>query len=445
MTQDLLNQIDAAGGFLRLADCRVPVAFLRDAFGLPSAVEGMAAVDIEIGNGAISSIAPAGTFGAAALPMAGRQVWPVFADLHTHLDKTYIAERAPNRNFSLLGAVEATRADYGNWSEEDLQIRAGFALQCAYVHGTAMMRSHVDSLGPQAALSWQIMTRLRDEWAGRIDLQFVAMAPIGFYLEDRAAGLVDRTAHAGGLLGGVTRVIGVPHEREPEILGRALEALFSYARSRDMDIDLHVDETLDPRAATLEAVAAATDRHGWAGRVTCGHCCSLSVMASERQGEILEHCANAGVRIVSLPLVNSYLQDRSPLRTPLRRGLAPLQEIAAHGVDLALASDNCGDPFHPYGDYDLLEVLRETTRTGQLDDNPWQWARAVTTAPARAMARDTSLAAGASADLVIFAARSMVELVRRPQADRIVLRKGKRIMQALPCFSELDRQPAIGQ
>ena len=45
---------------------------------------------------------------------------------------------------------------------------------------------------------------------------------------------------------------------------------------------------------------------------------------------------------------------------------------------------------------------------------------------------------GASADLVLFRARSFSELLSRPQADRTVLRAGLAIDTTLPDYRELD-------
>lgn len=440
--QDLLQDLERADGPLLLPNCRVPVDTLGDSAGLPVASDSLAVVDIAIQGSWITAITPAHE--ASVSPShGGALVLPVFADLHTHLDKTYIAPRAKNQRGTLFGAVEATRGDYANWTEEDLTGRASFALQCAHAHGTAFIRTHLDSLGPQAERSWRVMDTLRQQWADRIKLQCVAMVPAEFYLQDGAKGLGARVAAAGGLLGGVVRVMGLPPQEEASQQAQTLDALFALAKVHDLDVDLHVDETLDPQAIGLETVAAATLRHGWSGRVTCGHCCSLSVHDDAKRDAILELCAQAGVRIVSLPLINTFLQDRREGRTPRWRGLPPLQEIAARGIDHALASDNCGDPFHPYGDYDLLEVLRETARTAQLP-NLSAWAAAVTTRPAAAMGYDSRLRAGGPADLIVFNARSMNELLRRPQADRIVVRNGRRSTAVLPNFSDLDSSTPIG-
>ncbi len=126
-------------------------------------------------------------------------------------------------------------------------------------------------------------------------------------------------------------------------------------------------------------------------------------------------------------MCNMYLQDRRPGRTPRWRGVAPLHELKAAGVPVAVASDNTRDPFYAYGDLDMLEVLREATRILHLDHPGRDWPRAVTATPADVMGLDRHgrIEAGDAADLVLLRARSLTELLARPQADRTVLVAGR--------------------
>ena len=154
----------------------------------------------------------------------------------------------------------------------------------------------------------------------------------------------------------------------------------------------------------------------------------------------LDLVARAGIAVVSLPMCNLYLQDRAPGRTPRRRGVTLLQEMAARGIPVALASDNCRDPFFAYGDHDLVEVFREAVRIAQLDCPLGAWPAAVARTPAAIMGLPERgrIALGAPADLVLFRARSFSELLSRPQSGRIVLRAGRPIATALPDHRELD-------
>jgi cytosine deaminase len=153
----------------------------------------------------------------------------------------------------------------------------------------------------------------------------------------------------------------------------------------------------------------------------------------------LDLVAKAGLHVVSLPMCNLYLQDRTPHRTPRWRGITLVHEMKARGINVSFASDNTRDPFYAYGDMDMVEVLREATRIGHLDHTGTDWVRSVLTGPARACGfAPPSLAVGAPGDFVIFRARTWTEFFSRPQADRIVIRAGRQIDRALPDYADLD-------
>jgi cytosine deaminase len=115
-----------------------------------------------------------------------------------------------------------------------------------------------------------------------------------------------------------------------------------------------------------------------------------------------------------------------------------LHELAARGVPVMAASDNCRDPFYAYGDHDALEVFAQAVRIAQLDHPMGDWPRLVTVTPASVMGDDARLAEGAPADLVLLRGRGYSEILSRPQSDRVVLRAGVPIDRTLPDYRELD-------
>ena len=242
--------------------------------------------------------------------------------------------------------------------------------------------------------------------------------------------LADLVAESGGIL---------RHLDDTGSRRRARPALRACRRAW-LDLDLHVDESLDPGARSLRHIAEAALRQRFAGKILCGHCCSLSVQLPEDASATLELVREAGIAVVGLPMCNLYLQDRAPGRTPRRRGVTLLHEMAARGIAVALASDNCRDPFYGYGDHDVLEVFREAVRIAHLDRPVGSWPAAVTRTPAEIMrvAERGRIAPGVPADLVLFRDRGWSELLSRPQARRIVLRAGRPIDTALPDYRELD-------
>src|SRR5690606_23311882 len=113
---------------------------------------------------------------AAVHDMDGGLVLPAFVDIHTHLDKSHIWPRRGNPDGSWMGALLAAEADRRqHWSASDLERRMEFALRSAYAHGTAAIRTHLDSAPPQHAITWELFERLRARWAGRIELQATAI------------------------------------------------------------------------------------------------------------------------------------------------------------------------------------------------------------------------------------------------------------------------------
>ena len=224
-------------------------------------------------------------------------------------------------------------------------------------------------------------------------------------------------------------------------LERLLEAIMLRAANRGLDLDFHVDETGDPAANSLRAIADAALRTKFPGRIVAGHCCSLATQDQAEADATMDRVAEAGIAVVSLPMCNMYLQGRDGERTtPHWRGVTLLHELAERGVPVAVASDNTRDPFYAYGDLDMLEVFREAVRILHLDHPIAPWPASVARTPGTIVGRPDRgvIAVGAPADLVLFRARTFTELLSRPQSDRTVIRSGKTIDTTLPDYRELD-------
>jgi cytosine deaminase len=417
-----------------LANVRLP-AVLVDGFVAEPDAEGLIAADITVKNDTIERIDPPGRrTRLAKVDLDQGMVWPCFVDMHTHLDKGHIWPRRANPDGTFMGALEAVAADRAaHWRSGDVARRMDFAIRCAYAHGTSLIRTHLDSRAPQHRISWPIFAEMRDRWAGRVDLQAVSLFALDEFLDEPfAADLVDTVAGHGGVLGAVPFMV-------PEI-DRILDRMMEQAAERGLDLDFHVDETHDPDARSLHHIADAVLRTGFPGRVVAGHCCSMAQQPETEVAERIEKVAEAGVAVVSLPMCNLYLQDRTARRTPRWRGVTLLHELAAVGVPVAVASDNTRDPFYAYGDLDMVEVFREAVRILHLDHPIANWPQVVARAPAAIVGRPDRgiVAAGRPADLVLFRARSYTELLARPQSDRTVLRSGKPIDRRLPDYRELD-------
>jgi cytosine deaminase len=242
------------------------------------------------------------------------------------------------------------------------------------------------------------------------------------------------------VLGGVTRATGGLHGSVMGDIDALLDRLFRLASERGLDVDLHVDESGDPDAAALPRVASAILRNKFRGRVVCGHCCSLAVQPEAQARSTLALCAEAGISVVTLPTVNLYLQDRARRRTPRWRGVTLIKEMQDAGIRVAVGGDNCRDPFYAYGDHDMVDTLRQAIKIAHLD-HPLDAIPAMAgPIPASIIGAETSgrIVPGGAARLMLFSARTLNEFVCRPQSDRIVIDRGRRVVGGPPDYSELD-------
>ncbi|MEG4145399.1 cytosine deaminase [Microcoleus sp. Pol12B5] len=430
-----------------LKNARVPASLLEMKSIAPSAStvsttgseNNFCLVDLEIAAGTIAHITPAGTKPVSpsgdipVIDLQGGLVWPCFVDMHTHIDKGHIWERSPNPDGTFASAIEAVGADaQKNWNTDDVYRRMEFGLKCSYAHGTKAIRTHIDSAGEQGTVSLGVFEALQAEWGDRLILQAVSLVSLDYYLTPAGEKLADRIAQIGGILGGVAYM-------NPD-LDKQLDQVFALAKERNLNLDFHTDENDDPDSVTLREVAKTAIRHKFSGQIICGHCCSLAVQPSDLVTETIELVKEANIGIVSLPMCNLYLQDRESEHTPRWRGVTLVHELKSAGIPVAVASDNCRDPFYGFGDHDVLEVFNMAVRIAHLDRPYGDWSCAVTKTPADLMGLPNlgRIAVGLPADLILFKARNFSELLSRAQGDRTVLRQGIKIETTLPDYRELD-------
>ncbi|NJK35632.1 MAG: cytosine deaminase [Oscillatoriales cyanobacterium SM2_2_1] len=354
----------------------------------------------------------------------GGWILPALADLHTHLDKAHTWDRSPNLDGTFAGAIAAVERDRPNWSHDDLYCRMDYSLGMAYYHGMAALRTHLDCPPEHMALTLEVFLELQQHWRDRLVLEAVSLVTLDQYFTPAGVALADRLAEIGGILGGVA----YPH---PE-LDAQLDRVFQLAQDRQLRLDFHADETGDPQSNALERIAAAALRHGYTDPIVCGHCCVLAVQDHATVNHTLDLVQSCDLTVVSLPLCNLFLQDRQAGRTPRWRGVTLVHELQARGIPVAIASDNCDDPFYAYGEHDLIATYQLSSQITHLDLYPHQSIPTITSVPSRHLGTTGTFYSGMAADLMLFSATSHRELIARSQGDRTILRGGIRQERHLP-------------
>jgi cytosine deaminase len=379
-------------------------------------------VDVEVdgASGLITQVAPHLSLatGARALDLDGYLVLPAPVEPHAHLDKAFLAERIANPRGDLLGAIEAMDANRETLTVEDIADRAERAARVLVANGVTAIRSHADVVSGHGLRSVEGLAEARRRLGGLVDVQIVALVgrPV-----TSGAGADHRALLRAALDAGADVVGGCPHlDDDPE---DANEVLLAIAADYGRMVDLHTDETLDPKALSLRDLAARITVSGFPHAVTASHCVSLGVQAADVQRMVAEEIAAARVSVVALPQTNLYLQGRAhAVATP--RGLTALGPLLAAGANVAGGGDNLQDPFNLVGRGDPLETAALLVMAGHLlPDRAYHAVsaagRAVLDLP------PVSVEPGAPAELLVIRAESTREAVATAPADRVVIHRGR--------------------
>ncbi len=408
---------------LLLAQARLPQWLLPDSW--PQANGQPSLADIGLHAGRVASVSPhdaAKLQNIGAVHLHGAPVLPGLVDAHTHLDKTFTLPRIGAVKPGLLAAIEAIASDRRNWTASDVFDRANQGMQWAYEAGVTHQRTHCDWMeSPTAApVAWPALGELVQEWRGRITMERVNITTLSMYtrLAD-AMSLAQQVAASGP----EARLGGFVHTTNWD--AQALRHLLQAAQHHGLDVDLHVDEELNPAAQGLATTAALMKELQFEGRVVCGHNCALSAQTTAQALATLDAVARMPITLITLPMTNLLLQDAVTGVTPTHRGITLVQEARARGIPVLIASDNVQDPFCAVGSYDPLEAFSAGVLAGQLSPAFDVWTEAlcrpdwlVRGAPC------LPLQVGEPADLLVFSAANSSGFPSRHQ-HRVVLRGGQ--------------------
>jgi len=285
--------------------------------------------------------------GSTELDLKGSLLIPGLVDAHMHLDKAFALESGMQPGVSLADAIK----NYYSWREEitpeQIYKNALRTAKQALLNGTTALRTHT-TVDLSVGMSWlEGLLRVKNDLSRQQTIQIVVFPDTVELLEGKARVLLRHALELGADLMG-----GAPlHCADPK---RAIDLLYEIAGEAGCDLDMHIDETDDPSANTLEYLAERKIALGFTGKVVAGHCTSLSAKGEAKAQNVIDKVAQAGLYIITLPFCNMYLMGRND-RGLIRRGLTRVRELLDAGVKVCYASDNIRDAFNPFGDANMLQ------------------------------------------------------------------------------------------
>jgi cytosine/creatinine deaminase len=385
--------------------------------------------DLAIAGGRFVAVPQnAAEISALVLDAGGRIAVPGFVEPHIHLDKALISERAPfNVSGTLTEAIEILWEIKRNYTVDEIAERASRVLARAIENGILRLRTHVDVDPIGGTRPAEGLIRARDRFRDLIDVQIVAFPQEGIVKSSGTEALMRDAMKLG-----VDVVGGMPfNEASPTDSRRHIEIVFDIAKEFDADIDMHVDETDDPSARTLEVLAELTIANGWQGRVTAGHTCALASYPRDYADHVIAQLKKAGINMIANPATNLMLQGRLD-DYPKRRGVTQVKELLAAGVNVACGQDCVHDTFYPFGQNDPLEIaflLCHASHMSQPDEIRTVMDMVTRNGAKALRASGFEVAVGAIADIVVLDAHDAREAFATRLPRRWVIRKGKLIAE----------------
>ncbi len=332
----------------------------QDVLGAPIDKEGLSSVQVEWRDGTIRSI----KCSEETSNIPTEILLPRFVEPHAHLDKAFSWSRSPNLKGSYQEALAANLNEYQFRSKDEFLFSVEKSLNLALVNGIGAIRSHIDSFGKTAMRDWDLLEIVRTKWREKIFLQFVALVPLDFWQTYEGELLAQKVALNGDLLGGV---IAYPFNKKK--MFKSLLNLVQLANRLKCDIDLHIDESQSSPAAGLKLLLQVLDRVKNEISITCSHLSSMGLLREKAISNLAKEMAKNKLKVVALPLTNSWLLGRKDRTNLIKRPLAPIFQLQKAGIVVSVGGDNVNDAWFPLSNFDPINLMAFSMPIAHL--SPW--------------------------------------------------------------------------
>jgi cytosine deaminase len=396
-----------------------------------------APADIGIEGGRVVALgSDIGSVGAREIDAGGMLVTESFANPHLHLCKVYTLDRMDELALTdyhggqmgkAMNAIELAARVKADYDEEWIVPNARKAVALAALHGNTHIRAFADVDTKAGLVGVKSLLRVRDEFAGTVDLQVVAFAQDGLVREPGASVLMREAMELGAdVVGGIPWIEFTEADEQAHV-----DEIFDLAVEFDKPVSMLVDDAGDPGLRTLEMMATRTIERGWHGRSLAHHARAMALYPKPYLQKVAALLKAAEMGVVTDP-------HTGPLHLRVR-------ELLEEGALVCLGQDDISDAYYPLGRNSMLEVaflavhLLWMTSAAEME----KVYSMVTTDAAAAMGlEDFRLEVGGAAHLVVLDQPDIREALRNHAPPRHVISHGSlidaRAMQAIVDRDGLD-------
>ncbi|HTQ33267.1 MAG TPA: amidohydrolase family protein [Stellaceae bacterium] len=384
--------------------------------------------DIAISDGKIVAIGSGLAGDAQIYDADGRLSCAGLIETHIHLDKSRIIDRSPLPEGRRVNPVTTVAPLKSSMTVEDIYTRAETTLKQCLVNGATRMRTQVEIDPAMGLRGFEAINALAAAYRWAIDIEVCVFPQDGLTNYPGTEELLVGALKAGApVLGAAPRYDSDPTAQ--------VDRIFALACEYDVDLDLHLDVGDSTEHMDVRRVLELTERYKLGGRVVVGHMAKLSLMPPAESAAMARRLADAGIAVTVLPATDLYLMGRDRDHD-VRRGVADVNHLHAHGVTCSLSSNNILNPATPYGDCSLIRIANLHANILQVVGSPKlrELFLMLSEQSARLLnLKDYGLAVGNPADIVIIDAANPEQAVAEIRPPLAVWKRGRRtVTRKLP-------------
>lgn len=383
--------------------------------------------DIGIAGGRIAAIETTLAAEAEAIDLGGRLVCPGFVETHLHLDKSCILDRCRAERGDLAEAIEQVARAKATFTAQDVYARAKRTLERCILNGTTHIRTHLEVDPGIGLIGLEGVLPLVEEYRWAVDLEICVFPQEGLLNNPGTEALMLQALARGG------HVIGACPYTDSDPHGQ-IDRIFALARELGVDIDMHLDFSLDPKDMDVVHVCRRAEEFGYGGRVAIGHVTKLSSLDPPAFAAAAKRLQSAGVALTVLPSTDLYLMGR-PQQHNVVRGVTSAHRLLGHGVNCSLATNNVLNPFTPFGDCSLLRMANlyaNIAQVGASHDVRECFNMVTSRAAALMNLAGYGIAPGNPADLVVLDCTTVEAAVAELAPVLYVFKRGRRTVTRAP-------------
>lgn len=296
-------------------------------------------------------------------------------DAHVHLDRAWTAEDKyweharisirEVRGWSLALKQRAVgKLHLGlAYAHDELYERMKAILEAKIVAGENEVWACIDTSPDIKLVAFDCALKLRDEFAGQLDLKVGGYPIFGFktFGSDRHELIKEAAKRAQFLVGLPERDCAPEHTVG---FDGHLQLLFEIAHENHLPVHIHVDQANDPRESGTEMLIEAVR---WLGSpqvegangptVWAVHVISPSAYDEERFNRLVDNLVKYNIGVIVCPHAALSMRQLRPIVARTHNSIARVRELLAAEVPVRFGTDNIGDIFVDFKRPDLAREL----------------------------------------------------------------------------------------